>query len=165
MAAGADSLAHRRVRARCIAVRRRGQVQRRPLQVGCGPGIGFPPLGARRPAPRQRHLRPFAAAAAASSLTAARAPAPSQFQDAAKFNADISKWNVANTQRYGLIEMVRVARPRGGITSTQTARAAAGAASLAHRRVRALRVAVLRRGLVQRRPLQVGCPRESLVPG
>ena len=48
-------------------------------------------------------------------------------------------------------------RPRGGVASKQLARAASGAASLAHRRARARRIAVLPRGDLQRRPLQVGC--------
>ena len=50
------------------------------------------------------------------------------------FNADISKWDVAKGTRFE--HMVRVARPRGGVASKQLARAASGAASLAHRRAR-----------------------------
>ena len=54
--------------------------------------------------------RARAAPAPRRSLTAARAPAASQFRGAEKFDADLSKWEVAKgtTFRY----MVRAARPR-----------------------------------------------------
>ena len=52
------SLAHRRARARRVAVLPRELVQRRPLQVGRGPGDGLLSHGARRPAPRRRRLNP-----------------------------------------------------------------------------------------------------------
>ena len=68
-----------------------------------GPAAASPQSSApaRPPAPR--------------SLTAARAPAASQFMRAEKFNADLSKWDVAKGTRFGY--MVRAARPRGGVTS------------------------------------------------
>ena len=97
------------------------------------------------PRGRRRHFAP--------SLTTACTPAASQFQGATSFNADLSKWDVAQGTSFEY--MVRGARPRGGITSTQSARAAADTVSLAHRRVHARRVAVRRRDLVQRRPLHV----------
>ena len=93
------------------------------------------------------------AAPGAASLAHRRAPATSQFGGAEKFNADLSKWNVAKGTNFQ--SMVRAARPRGGVASTQLARAATVAASIAHRRARAGRVAVRRRELVQRRPLRV----------
>ena len=80
---------------------------------------------------RVRSGRPHAARPP-RSLTAARAPAASQFAAAPSFNADLSKWDVAKGTDFEY--MVRVARPRGGVTSKQRARAAPGAASLAHRR-------------------------------
>ena len=55
------------------------------------------------------------AAAGAASLNVARAPAASQFSDAESFNADLSKWDVA--QGTDFRNMVRCARPRGGVTS------------------------------------------------
>ena len=59
-------------------------------------------------------------------------PAASQFHMAEKFNADLSEWDVAKGTDFD--EMVRIARPRGGVTTKQLARAATGAVSLAHRR-------------------------------
>merc|ERR1719326_1391976 len=75
------------------------------------------------------------------------------FAGASSFNADLSKWDVAQGTNFD--SMVRAARPRGGVTSTQLARAAPGAASLAHRRARARHLAVQPRELVRRRPLRV----------
>ena len=49
---------------------------------------------------------------------------------AEKFNADLSKWDVAQGTNFE--SMVRAARPRGGVASKQRARAAPGAVSLAH---------------------------------
>ena len=74
------------------------------------------------------------------------APAASQFKGTEKFNADLSKWDVAKGTDFN--DMVRAARTRGGV--------APGAVSLAHRRPPARRLAVRQRELVQRRPLQVG---------
>ena len=82
---------------------------------------------------RVRSGRPHAARPP-RSLTAARAPAASQFKGTEKFNADLSKWDVAKGTDF--YSMVRAARPRGGGASKQLARAASGAVSLAHRRAR-----------------------------
>ena len=51
-----------------------------------------------------------AAARPRRSLTAARAPAASQFYGASSFNADLSKWDVAKGTDF--YQMVRAARPR-----------------------------------------------------
>ena len=51
------------------------------------------------------------AAPGAASLAHRRAPATSQFGGAEKFNADLSKWNVAKGSNVN--RMVRAARPRG----------------------------------------------------